>query len=133
MDLSWSAPAFTGGVPILDYTLAYDVAGSTETLLGITETEYVITDLTPGEIYKFTIKARNSFGMSTESLNLALTFMYNPDPPLAVSSTNEGDLVTIEWSGAKENGSPITQYKVFINDVEETTNCVSLETKCQVS
>ena len=78
MDLSWSAPAFTGGVPILDYTLAYDVAGSTETLLGITETEYVITDLTPGEIYKFTIKARNSFGMSTESLDLALTFYVQP-------------------------------------------------------
>lgn len=120
-------------MPILDYTLAYDVAGSTETLLGITETEYVITDLTPGEIYKFMIKARNSFGLSTDSLDLTLTFMYNPDPPLVVSSTNEGDLVTIEWSGAKENGSPITQYKVLINDVEETTNCVSLETKCQVS
>ena len=124
---------FTGGVPILDYTLAYEVAGSTKTISGITETENVVTDLTPGEIYKFTINARNSFGMSTDSTDLTLTFMYNPDPPLVVSSTNEGDLVTIEWSGAKENGSPIIQYKVFINDVEETTNCVSLETKCQVS
>ena len=71
--------------------------------------------------------------MSEDSLAVALTFMYNPDPPLAVSSTNEGDLVTIEWSGAKANGSPITKYKVYINGVEETTNCVSADTKCQVS
>ena len=55
LGLSWSVPAFTGGILILDYSIIYDVAGNTKIISGVTETEYVVKNLTPGEDYQFTI------------------------------------------------------------------------------
>lgn len=65
--LDWTAPVFTGGVPLLDYRLWYDNAqGSTTIVLeeSLSQSEYTAMSLTQGATYKFKLEARNMKGYS---------------------------------------------------------------------
>ena len=60
--LSWLAPSFTGGSPILDYNIWYDNgSGSTfyNLVSGLTSPNYIATSLNQGTTYNFEVRARN--------------------------------------------------------------------------
>ena len=72
--LSWSAPAFNGGSPILAYEYRYKEGAETDvtTTYGGWEpvglvTMAVIDELTPTKVYTFEVRARNSVGRGPAS------------------------------------------------------------------
>lgn len=46
---------------------------------------------------------------------MTILFAVAPDAPTSVSTANVGTQVQIEWSEPITNGSPITEYKLFIH------------------
>lgn len=83
---------------------------------GITETSYLVSDLTFGVTYEFKVEARNSYGYGLYSETLALLCAFKPDPPLTVLTVNTNDVVTVAWADPVNNGSPVTAYRVFVEE-----------------
>lgn len=81
---------------------------------GVFGTSYTAFGLTPGVTYEFKIESRNSYGFSTYSETLTLFCAFKPEAPETVTTTNENDLVKVSWSEPNVNGSPITQFKIYI-------------------
>jgi hypothetical protein len=81
---------FTGGDVIEDYRVNIRIQGETYSVLasGLTTTTYTAIDLTPGVIYEFALEARNSYGYSILSDDLALLNAFKPYPPLTVTTEN---------------------------------------------
>ncbi|MBW3665324.1 MAG: cell wall-binding repeat-containing protein [Actinobacteria bacterium] len=111
--VSWSAPADTGGAPITSYTVAASPGGATATVDGAT-TEAVITGLTNGTAYTFTVVASNSQGDSAPSPpSTAVTPLGVPDPPTDVTAEAGDEQATVSWSApADTGGAPILTYRV---------------------
>lgn len=97
--------------------------------LAASQTSYKATGLTAGKTYEFRVQSLNSYGYSADSSVLSLLCAFIPDSPLTVATQNIDDKVKIIWSEPINNGSPITAYKLFIeqNDhqtyTEETIEC----------
>lgn len=131
MGLVWEKGANNGGTYVLDYRLSYDQGVGEWVVLysGITNTNIVVTDLTPGMEYHFKVQSRNSFGFSdysTELIVLSGFVPFQPDPPTTRVS---GAFVVIEWQAPTSNGSPIISYKIevrhsdFLTFSEDVSNC----------
>lgn len=66
--LSWSAPAYNGGLIITSYTVVVFLNDSlVETFTGITDTSKTVTGLTSGQQYTFTVAAVNQIGTGATS------------------------------------------------------------------
>ena len=82
--LQWSPPANNGGSPITSYTFTASPGGVTVTL-PVGSPTHVMTGLTNGTHYTFTVHATNAFGDSPESPPSTSVFVYGgPDAPTAV-------------------------------------------------
>jgi hypothetical protein len=84
-------------------------------------TSFLIDSLTPGVTYKFKIQSRNQFSLSDDSQVFSILCATVPDIPLAPTTTQFG-------SDIKVNGSPITGYKVYLQQksgpyILESTLC----------
>ena len=64
---------------------------------GLTAAAYTAVGLTPGKTYQFRVESRNSYSYSALSEVLQLLCAFKPDPPLIVTTTNNNDLVKLEW------------------------------------
>lgn len=57
-----------------------------------------------------------------------------PEIPIDVLTSIEGDLLKVTWTLSTDNGTPITEYKVFIQEIGtttytlESTDCVGSDT-----
>ena len=112
---------------------------------GVTDTAYLATDLTFGVTYEFKIESRNSYGYSANSETITLLCAFKPDPPTTLSTTNTDEFVTISWNDPIANGSPVTAYRVFIEEkdtgvftqesisCDPTSNLVVSSRQCVVS
>jgi hypothetical protein len=70
IDLSWSAPTSTGGIPLTDYEIFRGTATGAESgaaLATVTGTTYVDTAITAGITYYYVVEAINSIGASLAS------------------------------------------------------------------
>jgi hypothetical protein len=89
--------------------------------------------LTTGTTYEFKIESRNSYGYSSDSDVLTLLCAFIADPPVTVTTVNSNELVTISWSEPVSNGSPITAYRIYVQQHgsttfgEETVDCVGTD------
>ena len=88
--LGWNAPLQADGTPFTDlagYKLYYGFQrGQYQTMVpvGMAETEYTVTNLSPGQTYYFAIKAYNTAGMeSTFSNEVSVILPLPPPPPQA--------------------------------------------------
>ncbi|TNM47214.1 fibronectin type III domain-containing protein [Nocardioides albidus] len=114
--LSWQEPA-TNGAPIEDYEVS---ARNFKQSCGTSSTCRLV-NLTPGEAYSFTVRARNSEGWSEPSPaseeiipNKAPELM---SPPTIVNEpkptgTRMDRQLTVRWSPPANEGSPITSYEI---------------------
>ena len=78
--------------------------------------------------YQFSVRAHNAHGWGPESDILVVIAAQNPqqmDPPTTYINNI---FIKVEWIPAVSNGSPITEYKVFVKQQngdfrQETTYC----------
>ena len=85
--VSWSAPTDDGGSPVLDYTATANPGGATCTT---TSTSCVVSGLTNGTGYTFTVTARNAIGMSVPSAPSATVTPAAPPVPAGHSERGQG-------------------------------------------
>ena len=130
--VSWSAPASTGGAPITLYTVSSSPGGFTCTTTGATSC--VVTGLTNGVGYTFSVTATNSVGASVASSpsNVAIPATV-PDAPTGVVAVGGNTNATISWSApANDGGAPITLYTVS-SSVGGLSCTTSSSTSCVVN
>lgn len=75
LDLSWTAPAYTGGSAISDYSVRYTPSGGSAStvLTGSTSTTHSLTGLTPGTSYDVQVAAVTAVGTGAYSSAVAAT------------------------------------------------------------
>ena len=98
--MTWTAPT-DGGSPITSYTLS-ELSGPTVLNswdLPASATSHVVTGLTGGAAYSFTIVANNAFGPSPVATTNTITAAAAPGPVSAVTATAGNTVATVSWTG----------------------------------
>jgi hypothetical protein len=106
--VSWTAPSSDGGSPITSYTVTSS-SGHNTTVLG-SETSAVVSGLTDGRSYTFTVVATNAVGDSPASVpSNSVTPATVPVAPTGVSAVPGDGHVTVDWTATYlSNGQLIT-------------------------
>ena len=109
--VSWIAPIDDGGSSITEYTVTSNPGGL---IIAAADTTTVVTGLTNGESYVFTVAATNAAGPgeASSSSNVVVP-VRPPDPPTDVEAIGGDGQATVSWtSPIDDGGSPITGYTV---------------------
>ncbi len=114
--LSWREPESNGAA-----IEEYEVRGSHDFRQSCAAVTCRLNDLTPGETYTFTVRARNSEGWGEESpASEDITPNKAPDlmtpPTIVVEASPTGDRMdrqlTVRWTPPRNEGSEITSYEI---------------------
>src|SRR6185437_14792816 len=119
--VSWTA-GDDGGSAITGYTVTTSPGGATTSASG---TSVLVTGLTDGTAYTFTITATNGIGTSSASDRSSPVTptapATAPDAPTGVGAVAGDGQATVSWTAPAANGSPITGYTVTTSPGDTTT------------
>ena len=126
--VSWTAPASNGGSAITSYRVTPYIGAAAQTPISVTApaTSKVITGLTAGTAYTFTVAAINAIGAGPDSAasnSVTPTAPSPPGAPTAVSATAGQEQATVSWTApASEGDGAITSYRVtpYIGSTAQT-------------
>ena len=111
--VSWAAPG-NQGCAITGYTITTNHGQSMNVGGGATSATF--GGLTNGTTYTFTVAATNEVGQGAASPpSNAVVPAGPPGAPTITAATPDTGCVTVAWSGANPNGSPITTYQLSVN------------------
>jgi hypothetical protein len=111
--LSWTAPVFTGFLPVLDYIITSTPVVS---IPATSSTSATITALANGTPYTFTVVARTAAGNSAPSSSSPITPCTIPGAPTSVTGVYGNAQVALSWvAPASNGGSAVTGYRVTSN------------------
>jgi len=123
LQVTWTAPASTGGSPITDYLVKY-LSNNGMPMEDLTETNFphpastatacTVTGLTNGTVYWVQVIAKNAVGISLPSFNSApVTPATVPSTPTSVVAVRGNHKLPVTWTApVSTGGSPITDYLV---------------------
>ncbi|WP_410816491.1 putative Ig domain-containing protein [Micromonospora sp. 050-3] len=122
--VTWTAPA-SNGSPITSYIVTPIRNGVAQTPItyDASTTSRVISGLTVGANYTFTVAAVNSIGTSaTSPASTAVVPYAVPGAPTITAASAGDSSATLTWTAPNANSSPITSYVVtpYINGVAQT-------------
>jgi surface protein len=135
--ITWNAPGFTGGSPILSYTVESNPPGIS-TIVSIRTT--TVGGFTYGTPYTFTVRATNSRGSSVPSTpSASFTPISLPPAPTNTESVLISSGMNISWlTPSSTGGTPLTEYAILsytspsafttINLQDEALSSVTLST-----
>jgi alpha-tubulin suppressor-like RCC1 family protein len=112
--VAWVPPVDTGGLPVTNYLVRTVETGSVRTVAG-TATAVLVSGLTAGTPYTFTVVARNAAGDSPASTpSLPVTPASGPpDAPTDVVAVAASTSATISWAPPVNTGGvALTSYTV---------------------
>jgi hypothetical protein len=110
--VTWAAPDDDGGSTITSYIVTSTPGGLTATVAG-DELSAVVTGLTNGTSYTFTVRADNGIPGNPESAaSNAVTPRTAPGTPTGVAGTAGDRSVDVSWTAPADNGATITSYTV---------------------
>ena len=120
INLKWTAPSNTGGLPCCSYQVQVSNDGSTgwadqgsEISSGVT---YSHTGLSAGTTRHYRVQSKNSAGTSTSWSNVAqaTTLSGQPGPPTALRAVHDGpNRVILNWTAPSSTGDAgITGYRI---------------------
>ena len=123
IDLSWSAPASTGGSAITGYKIEVSpngTSGWTDQVANTnsTATTYAHTGLAAGDTRHYRVSAINTNGSGTASnVDSATTGTSVPGAPTGLTATASGTTaINLSWSApGSTGGSAITGYKIEVS------------------
>ena len=116
--VTFTPPAFNGGAPITGYTVTSSPLGGVDSNAGTTGLSHLITGLTNGQLYTFTVTATNSVGTGAASTasNSVTPAPTAPDAPTIGTATARNKLATVSFTAPANNGGfAITAYTVTSN------------------
>lgn len=114
--VSWTAPASTGGLPLLGYHVRGE-PGGLEASTGAEATSVVLQPIGEGVTYTFTVAARNALGASAAAASSPLTIAppSAPTSPRDVSATAGVGQAQVRWSAPLDDGGrAVTHYTVTV-------------------
>jgi hypothetical protein len=112
--VSWTDPSNNGGSAITGYTVTNVTTGTTYDV-SATVISKIVTDLSNGTAYSFTVKAVNAAGPSVSSSSVSATPRTVPGAPTSVTVASSVGSVTVTWNPPASNGgSEITGYTVSV-------------------
>jgi uncharacterized repeat protein (TIGR02543 family) len=114
--VSFTAPSNNGGIPLTGFTVTSSPGGFTCTAAA-NATSCVVSGLTNGTAYTFTVIATNEIGNSVAtSATSAVTPQSAASAPTVITATPGDAQSTVAFSGAATNGSTIANYTVQAYD-----------------
>ena len=115
--LGWSAPTTDGGSPITGYNIYRGTSSTTTLLTSVSAStfSYVDTAVTNGTTYYYQVAAVNAVGAGTKSTAITAkpTAPTAPAAPTGLTVAGGNATVSLTWTAAAANGSPVTAYKVY--------------------
>ena len=112
--VSFSAPASNGGINILGYTVTSSPAGGTDTNAGTTGLSHIVSGLSNGTPYTFTVVATNAMGDSASSTAsnsvTPVGAVTVPDAPTGVHATAGNAQAIITFTASASNGGATIDY-----------------------
>lgn len=114
--VSWSASADNGGSAILNYVVTASPGGRTCTTPDGATLSCVVTGLTNGTAYAFTVNAFNAAGYSPGAMSITTvtpSAITAPSRPVSISASVSNGVATLSWSApSTDGGSPIIDYAI---------------------
>jgi len=109
VSLSWIPPLNSGGAPVIGYLVLWDESPG----VTVTETSTVVTGLTNGETYIFTVQAITVLSTSLPTTSNPVIPATVPNPPTGLTGTIGNRQVSLTWVAPTETGGlPLTGYTV---------------------
>jgi hypothetical protein len=134
--VSFSAPT-SGNFAITNYTVTASPNGATCTNPADGQFKCLITGLTNGGGYTFTVTATNALGTSIASAaSVSAKPSTVPEVPTDVTGVDKPGAVIVTWSAPSNNGGlSITSYSAtaYFNGVSTTKVCTSTTTTCTIT
>ena len=112
-DVSWTVPATSNGAAISSYVVTpyLGAAAQTPRAFAASATSGVVTGLTNGASYTFTVVARNVNGAGPETQATTAIAVGSPAAPASATASAGTGSATVRWTlPGTNNGSPITGY-----------------------
>ncbi len=120
VSLSWSAPGSNGGSPV-DYYLVYVDGVAIPDQCGTNST--IVSNLTNGQMYSFTVAAHNAVGMgngSSAATSTPFPTTTIPDAPGGLTVVPGDGQVILSWNAPNGDGGAAIDYYVVYQDSNDT-------------
>jgi len=107
-DVTFTAPAFSGGLPILDYTVTSSPGGFTATGAS---SPLTVTGLQSSVSYTFTVTARSAIGTGPASAaSNSITATTVPQAPTIGTATGGDASATVAYTAGATGGAAVSAY-----------------------